>query len=69
MSAAIQTFKTRKEAAAHIATMAGWSARPVKLFLAVEDSYDPEHGYAKHADQWAVECDGSKYLRTDGYVN
>lgn len=66
---AIQTFKTRKAAVAEIATMRGWDAKPVKLYLPVESSYDPERGYTKYADQWVIECDGVKYLRTDGYIN
>jgi hypothetical protein len=69
MSAAIKTFKTRQEAVAHIEAMDGWNAKPVQLYLAVEASYDPERGYTEYADQWVVECNGDKYLRTDGCVN
>ena len=66
---AIKAFKTRNEAQAKLATMRGWDAKPVKLNLPVESSYDPDRGYTEYADQWAIQCNGDKYLRTNGYVN
>ena len=60
-----QTFRTKREAAAHIATMRGWDARPQQLCL-------PEDRNAnRNGNAWVVEIRGHGdplYLRRDGYV-
>ena len=63
-----EVFRSRKEAQARIATMAGWQAKPVQIYL-------PDHPDAnRNGNIWVIEVDrgGGKgqpmYLRADGFV-
>lgn len=55
-----QTFDTRQDAQREIATMRGWTAKAVRLTLATPDG--------RTVDRWVIQCDGTHYLRADGFV-
>lgn len=62
----IKTFRTRKQAAAEIATMRGWNTEPVKLYMPNNDNCNAA------GNVWVVEIrdvnSDPTYLREDGYV-
>lgn len=51
-----ETFPTRKATLAVIAEMKGWTARPERI-----EGYDGRK-------VWVICCNGTLYLRNDGYV-
>jgi hypothetical protein len=53
----MQTYATRTEAEATIETMRGWDAEAEEINIGPDDE-----------TAWSILCDGTKYLRTDGYV-
>lgn len=62
MAAYVRIFATLEQASAEGRRMAGWKIKVVKF-------YHPESLKAdKDGNVYAIECDGSKYLRTDGHV-
>lgn len=57
-----QTFPSKKAALTQIATMRGWDAKPVRFTLQTQPDSN------ETIDAWVIQCDGSKFLRSDGYV-
>lgn len=64
------TFRTRREAKAHIATMEGWpKARAVRVNLIVPcDDRDSEDGIDTMKPYWVIEASPGQFLRYSGYV-
>jgi len=63
------TFRTRKEAKAHIEEMMGWDAKAVG-WTDLERPLKVERGlplfFAPNC--WAIQCNGNLMLYDDGYV-
>lgn len=57
-----ETFATEAEAMAHIREMIGWDAEAVQLHLPDDSKADAD------GNAWVIQCDGSLFLRDDGYV-
>ena len=57
-----ETFATREAAARIVAMMRGWAVEIVQLYLPDNENADGD-GHA-----WVIQCDGTLYLRRDGYV-
>lgn len=57
-----ETYTTYRDAADARDNVCGWSTKIAKLYLP-----DDSHANAQ-GDVYVIECDGHRYLRTDGYV-